>query len=110
MYVINTVSIYINPNNSLLLIALCKKIDALEKDKECELVGKWKKSVINHLYWSAVSAPNGDGEMILTKWISLDNHIHNKHMNSMVNFFQFVSTMLYRKKEGKTSGLNQVIS
>ena len=71
--------VYINPNNSLLLIALRKKIDALEKEKECELVGKWKKSVINHLYWSAVSTPNGDGEMILAKWISLDNHIHNKH-------------------------------
>ena len=27
----------------------------------------------------AVSTPNGDGQMILAKWISLDNHIHNKH-------------------------------
>ena len=34
---------------------------------------------MNHLYWSAVSTPDGDGEMILAKWLSVDNHIHNKH-------------------------------
>lgn len=28
------------------------------------------------VYWSAVSTP---GELIEAKWISLDNHIHNKH-------------------------------
>ena len=33
---------------------------------------------MNHLYWSAVSTPDGDGEMILAKWLSVDNHIHNK--------------------------------
>ena len=43
------------------------------------MVGEWKKSLVNHLYWSAVSTPNGDGEVIRAKWISLDNHIHNKH-------------------------------
>jgi len=63
------------------LIALSKKIDALVKEKDCEMVGKWKKSIINHLYWSAVSTPNSDGEMMLAKWTSLDNHIHNKHKN-----------------------------
>ena len=40
-----------------------------EVEKECN----------KSLYWSAVSTPSGDGEMILAKWISLDNHIHNKH-------------------------------
>ena len=59
--------------------ALRKKLDALAKEKDCELVGEWKKSVINHLYWSAVSTPNGNGELIKAKWISLDNHINNKH-------------------------------
>lgn len=59
--------------------ALKKKLDALSKEKDCELVGEWKKSIINHLYWSAVSTPNGNGELIKAKWTSLDNHIHNKH-------------------------------
>jgi solute carrier family 8 (sodium/calcium exchanger) len=44
-------------------------------------VGEWKKSLVNHLYWSAVSTPDGDGEVIKAKWISLDNHIHDKHKN-----------------------------
>lgn len=35
--------------------------------------------MINHLYWSAVSTPDGNGELIKAKWISLDNHLHNKH-------------------------------
>lgn len=59
--------------------SLKKKIDPLAKLKDCELVGEWKRSLVNHLYWSAVSTPNGDGEMIQAKWLSLDNHIHNKH-------------------------------
>lgn len=59
--------------------AFGKKVDALAKEKECELVGEWKKSLINHLYWSAVSTPSGDGDMIEAKWLSVDNHIHNKH-------------------------------
>ena len=51
----------------------------MAKEKECELIREWMKSVINHLYWSAVSTPSGDGENIKAKWLSLDNHIHNKH-------------------------------
>ena len=60
-------------------IAFGKKIDALVKEKDCEIVGKWKKSLINHLYWAAVSTPDGNGELIQAKWQSVDNHIHNKH-------------------------------
>lgn len=51
----------------------------MAKEKECELVGEWKKSLVNHLYWSAVSTPDGDRKVIEAKWRSLDNHIHNKH-------------------------------
>ena len=56
--------------------AFGKKINALAKEKDCELVGEWKKSLTNHLYWSAV---DGDGDLIEAKWLSVDNHIHNKH-------------------------------
>ncbi len=34
---------------------------------------------MNHLYWSAVSTPDGDGDLIQAKWMSLDNHVHNRH-------------------------------
>ena len=55
---------------------LPKKIEALVKQKQCELVAKWKKSIINHLYWCVVSTTDGNCDTIKAK---LDNHIHNKH-------------------------------
>ena len=35
--------------------------------------------MVNHLYWSALSTSDGDSQMLLEKWKSLANHIHNKH-------------------------------
>lgn len=58
---------------------LRKKIEALAKQKQCELVAKWQKSIINHLYWCVASTTDGNGDTIKVKWLSLDNHIHNKH-------------------------------
>ena len=49
-----------------------KKVKALAKQKDCELVGKWEKSMINHMYWCVVSTPNGDGDMMVAKWLSLE--------------------------------------
>ena len=56
-----------------------KKLDKLGKQKDCELVSEWQKSIINHLYWCVSSTPADDGELIKAKWLSLDNHIHNVH-------------------------------
>ena len=37
-----------------------KKVEKLAKQKDCELVGEWCKSMVNHLYWCAMStARNG---------------------------------------------------
>ena len=60
-------------------LALRKKIDALAKERDCSVIGEWVRSIINHLYWSAVSTPNGNSEVIPEKWLSPDNHIRNKH-------------------------------
>lgn len=59
--------------------AFRRKLEALAKEKECELVGVWIKSLVNHIYWSAVSTPSGDGSLIKAKWLSITNHIHNTH-------------------------------
>jgi solute carrier family 8 (sodium/calcium exchanger) len=56
----------------------------LSKEKECELVGRWSKSIINHMYWCAMSTSDGDGDIMKAKWISIANHIHNIHTHSGV--------------------------
>ena len=77
-----------------------KKIDALAKEKSCELVGEWKGSLVNHLYWSAVSTPNGNGEVMGAKWMSMDNHIHNKHKGHSKGF-PSCKHKTWRRRRGK---------
>ncbi|XP_071950193.1 uncharacterized protein [Antedon mediterranea] len=57
---------------------LKKKLVALEKRKGCEQVNKWRRSIINHLYWSVVTS-NGNGDLALAKWDSITNHIVDIH-------------------------------
>ena len=61
------------------LLGFRKKVKALSKQKDCELVGNWEQSMINHMYWCVVSTSNGDGNMMVAKWLSLENHNNNKH-------------------------------
>ena len=53
-------------------------MDALGKRRNCSLVHRWSRSIINHLYWCAVSS--GDNvELMPAKWNSVTNHICNIH-------------------------------
>lgn len=56
-----------------------KKIDALAKMKDCLVLQKWKKSVVNHMYWCAASCEDDDPDLKEAKWLSITNHIMNKH-------------------------------
>jgi hypothetical protein len=58
---------------------LKKKIEKAAKEKDCNILFEWCKSMVNHLYWCAASTPDGNGELLLAKWLSLDNHLHNIH-------------------------------
>ena len=62
-------------------IGFKRKVDALAKQKDCEIVREWQRSIINHLYWCVASTPSGNGELVKAKWLSVDNHIHNVHDN-----------------------------
>ena len=67
-------------------IGLRKKIEALAKQRDCDDVGKWEKSIINHLYWCVASTPSSEEEVIKAKWLSLDNHMHNVHHGHAAKF------------------------
>ena len=51
----------------------------MAKQKDCELIAQWQRSIVNHMYWCVASTPSGNGEMIKAKWLSLENHIHGVH-------------------------------
>ena len=59
--------------------AITKKLTKLTNKNKMEIVALWRKSIINHLHWVAASTPNGDGQTMLAKWLSLLNHIVNRH-------------------------------
>lgn len=56
-----------------------KKLEALAKQKDCELVAKWQRGIINHLYWCIASTPDCNSDIIKAKWLSLEGHLHNRH-------------------------------
>jgi len=58
---------------------LGKKLETIAKLKECELVGRWLRSISNHLYWCAASSANQSGEVIAAKWLSVLRHVQNIH-------------------------------
>ena len=61
-------------------IGFRKKVEKAAKKKDYELIGSWSKSMINHLYWSVMSTKDGNAKVIKEKWLSLNNHLHNKHV------------------------------
>ena len=66
-------------NLSYLYTAFRRKLENLAKEKECEVAGEWMKSLVNHLYWCAMSTPSGNADEIKETWLSVSNHIHNVH-------------------------------
>jgi solute carrier family 8 (sodium/calcium exchanger) len=54
-------------------------MEKLAKQANCDGVRDWIRSIANHLYWCASSTPDGDPDLMVAKWLSVDNHIHNVH-------------------------------
>ena len=52
-----------------------KKLEAVAKQKDCGIIGKWQRSIINHLYWCVASSKK-DSESVKAKLLSLKKHIH----------------------------------
>ena len=60
-------------------VAVKKKLQTIAKVKECEEVAGWIRSISDHLYWSAASTQGNNGDLILSKWKSVANHVQNVH-------------------------------
>ncbi|XP_062602753.1 uncharacterized protein LOC134264468, partial [Saccostrea cucullata] len=59
---------------------LKKKLVALSKEKDCQDVVDWIKSITYHLYWVPSSTlADEEDEMKWEKWSSILNHIQNVH-------------------------------
>ena len=56
-----------------------KKLVKLGNYKDCNIINEWTKSITNHMYLCAASAPDGNGEEIATRWKSLMDHICDSH-------------------------------
>lgn len=56
---------------------ISKKLEAISKQKDCEKLKKWIKSIINHIYWTAASSTS-EPERI-AKWTTILNHVRDVH-------------------------------
>ncbi|XP_052472998.1 uncharacterized protein LOC128029320 isoform X3 [Carassius gibelio] len=56
---------------------ISKKLEAISKQKDCEKLKKWMKSIINHIYWTAASSTS-EPERI-AKWTTILNHVRDVH-------------------------------
>ncbi|KAJ4947427.1 hypothetical protein JOQ06_009462 [Pogonophryne albipinna] len=74
-----------------------KALDAAAKERECEDLKLWRPAIINHLYWTAASTPDGDPDVMEAK----------TSMNTALLHFPAVHIHLWREKQGTRSGWNQ---
>lgn len=58
---------------------LGKALDSAAKDRKCETIKLWRPAIVNHLYWTAASTPDGNGDLMEAKWTSLVNHVQDIH-------------------------------
>uniref|UniRef100_A0A672J972 Uncharacterized protein n=1 Tax=Salarias fasciatus TaxID=181472 RepID=A0A672J972_SALFA len=61
-----------------------KKMDDLGKKRGTQEVTLWRKSVVNHLHWSA--STSSSGEEAVAKWSSVANHLQNVHSHENAVF------------------------
>lgn len=61
-------------------------MDAAAKERECEDLKLWRPAIINHLYWTAASTPNGDADVMEAKWRSMVNHVQDIHEHGTATF------------------------
>ncbi|KAA0723677.1 hypothetical protein E1301_Tti003208 [Triplophysa tibetana] len=63
-----------------------ESLDDSSKERERKDLKLWRQAVIYHLYWTAASTPNGDGDVMEAKWRNMVNHVQdiNEHDTPMI--------------------------
>lgn len=64
-----------------------KKLRAVSKKKGSEKLGEWIPSITNHFWWS-IETCNGDADTLKEKWLSITNHVVNRHDFPSNQFFK----------------------
>lgn len=63
------------------IIEITKVLTKIAKITGCNLIADWTKACTNHLYWSARTTHDGNGEVIWAKFSSFLSHVVNEHEN-----------------------------
>ncbi|XP_030274805.1 uncharacterized protein LOC115582760 isoform X2 [Sparus aurata] len=56
---------------------ISKKMEKISKEKECQELQKWMRSITNHIYWTAATSSTGPERV--AKWTSILNHVRDVH-------------------------------
>ena len=72
------------------------------KRKDCQILLEWAPAINRHMYWVAASS-GGDQELARAKWLSMMNHVVDKHSGHSVLFPVCLHDEINRNwmKEGK---------
>ncbi len=76
-------------------------MDAAAKERECEDLKLWRPAVINQLYWTAASTPNGDADVMEAKRKSMVNHVQDIHEHDTPTFSCFAHPPLEGEERNK---------
>lgn len=84
-----------------LFLAVRKKVHSLAKQKDCEIVGEWERSINHHVYWVAASTTDEEKELRMAKWMSLVNHTQGIHEGHSDLFPRCEHAALHEKQRKK---------
>ncbi len=69
----------IQSHDHCLFLEVTKVLTKIAKVSGCEAVAEWIKPCTSHLFWSARTTHDGNGEVIWAKFSSFLSHVVNEH-------------------------------
>ena len=64
-----------------IFVEIHKELTNLAKQNDCKSLEPWVQPCVNHLFWSATSTFDGNGNVIWAKFKSFLSHVIDKHDN-----------------------------